>query len=118
MGGSVLLYGTVAGALDQLKGSNGWCIFFYLTIFLLGIDSSVSYVETIITSLKETKLGHHLNRLGITILVCLTGLLISIAYCANFGTNLISATDYFLGAYFITFIAIIECMSIGWIFDF
>lgn len=118
MGGSILLYGTVPFALNLLKSSNAWSVFFYLTIFLLGIDSSISYVETVVTSLMETSLGKKTNRLGVTLLVCITGFLISIAYCGNFATNLISATDYFLSAYFITFVAIIECMCIGWIFDF
>jgi len=118
MGGSVLLYGTVPYALEVLSASNLWSVLFYLTIFLLGIDSSISYVETVVTALLETGLGKKTNRLGITIATCLVGFLISIAFCANFANNLISATDYFLSAYFITFVAIVECMSIGWIFDF
>lgn len=118
MGGAGLLYGTIPKALNTLSSKNGWSVFFFLTIYLLGIDSSISYVETVVTALNETTLSKKMNRSGIALLVCLVGFLISLAFCCNFAYNLISATDYFLSAYFITFVAVIECMSIGWIFDF
>lgn len=117
MGGAPLLYGTVPFALSLMTGSNAWCVFFYATIFVIGIDSSISYVETVITALLETPFGRKTNRLGITILVCLVCFLCAISTCANFGSNLIDVTDFFLGAYLITFIVIIECFSIGWVFD-
>jgi len=118
MGGAGLLYGTIPFALSKMAAPNAWSFMFFLTIFLLGIDSSISYVETVVTAINETNLSKKTNRLGITVAVCLSGFLISIAYCCNFSNMLISSTDYFLSAYFITFVAIVECVSIGWIFDF
>lgn len=118
MGGSVLLYGSIPTAFAFMQGRNGWSLFFYLMVFLAGIDSSISYVETVVTFLLELNIGKKINRLGITLIVCLVGFLFSLAYCFNFSKSLIDATDYFLSAYFITFVAIMECFAIGWVFDF
>jgi SNF family Na+-dependent transporter len=117
LGGTLLVYGWIPYALSEGSGPNAWSAIYFLCIFLLGIDSSISYVEVVVTTIYDTEFGQKTNRLVIAGACCLVGFLLSLMFTTNFAQNMIDTTDYFLGAYFVIFLAIMECFCVGWVFD-
>eukprot|EP00121_Abeoforma_whisleri_P000604 Awhi_evm1s530 len=86
VGGPGLAFVTYPAALSLMPGvsANVFCVIFFLTFFMLGIDSAFSMVEGIVANLQETKLFGNVSRSSLLIWTCVLGCFGSMLYAADF----------------------------------
>lgn len=96
---------------------------FFLTLFLLGLDSTFACVETLQTYLNDwilkTYPGEKISTRGNAIrLACLcSGLfLLGLPYCTRGGYYLLEIADHFVVTYVLTVSVLLEYIMIGWVY--
>jgi solute carrier family 6 GABA transporter-like protein 1 len=91
-----LAFGTYPLAFSTLPGAQFWNILFFLTLFILGIDSGFSLLESGATVLLDSRTFKGKSRETILAAMCFAGFLISILFCTEVGIYAMDAVDYFL----------------------
>lgn len=104
-------------AIDEMPGSNFWCVLLGLVLFMLGIDSAFSMVEATSTVICDTPSGKKIPRMFVAFFLCFFGFLISIPFCTNWGYVLFDVIDHYLCAYLLIIVGIMQCFGVGWGFD-
>jgi solute carrier family 6 GABA transporter-like protein 1 len=113
-----LAFVTYPVAFSTLPGNQFWSVFFFLTLFILGIDSAFSLVEAGVTCLMDSRLFAHYRREWVVAIVCSTGFLIGVLFCTEVGVYALDATDYFLNNIAIVFVGIMECVGPSFMYKF
>lgn len=85
---------------------------FFLTLFLLGIDSAFALIEALVMGFKDAGLNRK-KALGI---VSLIGVLLSLLFATGGGYHWLSIVDQFFNEIGLVAIGIVECLLIGYIF--
>jgi len=101
-----------------MKGSNFWAIILFITLFTLGVDSAFSMIEAASTVIADTKAGSKINRMVIALSLCIMGLLCSLIFASNFGSYALDAVDFYLCAYLMVLLGILQCTSVSWVFEY
>lgn len=86
-------------------------------LFLFGIDSAFSFIEAVVTTVKDMPYFAATPRVFITMVVCLFGFIGSVPFCFNWGFNLLDTVDHYLNTYLLVTIGVLQCMGCGWVFD-
>ncbi len=86
-------------------------ILFFMTLLLLGIDSAFSLLEAVATAISDK---FKIQRAYSTTLVAVIGLLLGIPFVTSAGLMWLDIIDHFIMNYVITFVAIAECIVVGW----
>jgi len=102
-------------ALETLPGANFWSLMFAMTLFMLGIDSSFSIVESVCTVIHDTKFGGRINKTLLCLILCIMGMVGSTFFCFNWGFTLFDIVDHYLNVYLVLFMGILECFGAGWV---
>lgn len=105
-------------AIETMPGANAWAVLLGLTLFLLGVDSAFSMVEAAATVINDTETYRATPRWKISLVLCISGFLISIPFCTNWGFVLFDSIDHYLSNYLLLLVGILQCMGCGWAFDF
>jgi solute carrier family 6 (neurotransmitter transporter, GABA) member 1 len=113
-----LAFSTYPIAFSSLPGSNFWCILFFLTLFILGIDSGFSLIESGVTCLMDSRRFGQYKRETIVAVICTIGFLIGTMYITEVGLYIIDAVDYFLNNIAIVFIGMMECVGASFFYKF
>jgi len=85
---------------------------FFLVLLLLGIDSAFSLLETVSAALSDK---FNFSREKSTSLVALVSFFLGIPFATSAGLYWLDIIDHFIMSYVITFVAIMECLAVGWI---
>ena len=88
-------------------------IIFFLILLLLGISSSVSLVETMITGLKDT---FNIKRMATSFWVCLIGFLLGTIYTTSAGLYWLDLVDHWMN-WGLVIVGLLEALLIGWFFN-
>jgi len=70
-----------ATSLEEDNGK-GWFTFLMFTLFIAGLDSAFSYVESVVTNIVDE---FKANRTGAAFFVCFCGAVLSLFFTSNFG---------------------------------
>eukprot|EP00121_Abeoforma_whisleri_P011876 Awhi_evm1s10958 len=115
VGGPGLAFVTYPAALSLMPGvsANIFCVIFFLTFFMLGIDSAFSMVEGIVANLQETKLLGNVSRSSLLIWTCVLGCFGSMLYAADFGYYMLDLVDFYINNFCLLVIVLMEAYSVG-----
>ncbi|KAJ3335673.1 hypothetical protein HDU93_004739 [Gonapodya sp. JEL0774] len=93
LGTFVLGFLTYPEALARIPGANVWSVLFFINVFMLGIDSAISLVETLSTSLYDARLFKGLRKDVILLFLCIFGCLMGLFYTTGFGLDALDYVD-------------------------
>ena len=108
-------------ALGTLPGGEHWIRLFFVMLFLLGIDSAVSFMEGFLTVVQDTRLYHNANkkianRKVVTAVVALFAFLLSLMYATDAGLLWLDTIDYYIN-FVMLLVGGFECFAAGWIYN-
>ncbi|MFC1496842.1 sodium-dependent transporter [Verrucomicrobiota bacterium] len=89
----------------------GFAFLFFLTLLLLGIDSAFSLLETVSAALTDK---FDFSRTKSTTIVAVISLVLGLPFVTGAGLYWLDIVDHFLMKYVITFVAIMECIIVGY----
>ncbi|KAL0940478.1 Sodium and chloride-dependent GABA transporter 2 [Colletotrichum truncatum] len=87
---------TYPEALAQMPASNFFSVLFFFTLFLLGLTSAFSLLETMTTLILDTTWGSRIPRWVVATVVAIISFLISLIYCTEFGLQALDAVDTYV----------------------
>jgi len=119
--GQGLVYVIIPFAITTIKGSQFWAIIFFLMMIGIGVDTMMTNVETMLTSIFDflPKLKkNRINRVIVITFICLALFSMGLIFCLQSGIYWIELFDLYAGNWAILLVAFIECISIGWIYGF
>jgi len=90
-----------------------FAIAFFFMIFMLGVDTAFSLVETIVTGLKDTFGG---KRVKVTATVCVVGFLFGLIYCFQNGLIWLDIVDHWM-SWGLMGVGLMEAVLIGWFYN-
>eukprot|EP00121_Abeoforma_whisleri_P001743 Awhi_evm1s1554 len=119
VGGPGLAFVTYPAALSLMPGisANIFCVIFFLTFFMLGIDSAFSMVEGIVANLQETRLFGNVSRSFLLIGTCGLGCFGSMLYAADIGYYMLDLIDFYVNNFCLLIIVFMEAHAVGWSHD-
>eukprot|EP01066_Platyproteum_vivax_P011145 Platyproteum_vivax@DN5056_c0_g1_i1.p1 len=117
LSGPLLVFVTYPVGLAQLPVPQLWCVLFFLTLILLGIDSAFSMVESIVTPLADSTWFHKTPRWKIVLALSILGLSLSTFYCLDIGLTLLDNVDWFISHIVLMTGAIVKTAIVGWTFN-
>lgn len=104
---------------------------FMILLFVAGIDSAYSYVESWITNVLDaqtmnsmrlndkTGKDHSMIRIGTAAWTCFgMGNGLSALFCSGFGWILFDLVDHYISSYLIIGIGLMQCCAVGWLFEY
>ncbi len=103
---------TYPEALAKLPGANAWSVFFFLTLYLLGIDSAFAMLEGVIAVVLDTSWGRKPPRVLVVALITLAAFLTSIVYTTQFGNSILNAVDKWISELTLILSISLQCMII------
>jgi NSS family neurotransmitter:Na+ symporter len=111
-GGPGLAFKVYPVALSKLPfWVSGFTLLFFVTLLLLGIDSAFSLLEAVSAAISDK---FKMSRKNSTTIVALVGLLFGLPFTTGAGLYWLDIIDHFIMSYVITFVAIAECILVGW----
>ncbi|PAA47147.1 hypothetical protein BOX15_Mlig024827g2 [Macrostomum lignano] len=103
-------------AVTSLPVSPLWAILFFVMLITLGLDSQFTLIETVVTAVQDkwprTRRYKTLLILGISVVFFFIGL----SMCTPGGPQLLTIFDDYSGGWNIMVIAILECVSICYVY--
>jgi NSS family neurotransmitter:Na+ symporter len=102
-------------ALSIMPGGRLFGALFFLSLVVAGLSSSVSITEAFICALAD-KFGY--TRRTLIIVVSLFGLLGSLIFTTQGGLFWLDIVDHYLTHYGLVVVGIVECIIVGWFFNF
>lgn len=113
-----LVFSSFSVAFSTLPAPQFWSVFFYLTLFTLGIDSAFSLVEAGVTVLMDSRTYNSYPRELVVGTVCLSCFLISTLYVSDVGVYYLDAVDYMINNIGLVLIGLLECVGAGFLYKF
>jgi solute carrier family 6 amino acid transporter-like protein 5/7/9/14 len=117
--GQGLVYVVFPYAVTQLDVSPLWSVMFFVMMLALGMGTMMASVETLNTSLVDffPVLGRNgINRALTLAVICAVYFLVDLILCSQAGTYWIELFDTYSANWAILIMAIVECVSVGWIY--
>ncbi|RNA14740.1 sodium- and chloride-dependent glycine transporter 1-like [Brachionus plicatilis] len=119
--GQGLAYVVYPFAVTTIKGSVFWAFLFFFMMLVLGLDTMMTSVESLITSILDgfpcLKINDKRRKITVA-LTCLALFLGGLIFCFQSGTYWIELFDAFSGSWAILLVACLECISISWFYGF
>ena len=103
-------------AVTKIPPGPFWAIIFFLMLITLGVDSEFVLVETVITSLMDKIPVLRRHKLMTVTGVCTVFFLLGLTLTTNGGNYVLTIMDDYSGGWNVLLIAILECISIGWVY--
>lgn len=96
------------------SGNTGTLGLFMFTMWMIGIDSAVGFIEAAVTNMIDQS---GLKRFECAMAICTMGFLISSLFCANWGWVLFDLVDHYISLYIVLPVGLCQCIAVGWIFE-
>ncbi|XP_075726247.1 uncharacterized protein LOC119179041 [Rhipicephalus microplus] len=101
-------------ALSNLAFPQMWSVLYFLCMFLLGLNSSVCLIHTVLMSITEQFPGLKEFRVELTLLFCIGAFLAGLPLCTPTGPFFMKILETHLGGSFLVVIAFIEVICYSW----
>lgn len=98
-------------------GANVLCLIFFITVYMLGVDSAFSLVEAVVLNFRETAYFHHFSHAQLVSGVCLLGCFSTMLYTADIGYYLLDVVDYYVSSSGLPVMAFLETVVVGWVYN-
>ena len=108
----VLGFFTYPTALARIPGSNAWAFFFFLTVYLLAIDSAFALLEAFIGIITDTWWSKRVWKELLVGIITIIAMLFSFMYSSKFGLTLLDVMDKWLTGITLTFAVFVECVAV------
>lgn len=92
----------------------GTLALFMFTLWLIGIDSAVAFIEALVTNMIDQS---GLARWNCAMMICTLGFILSSLFCSNWGWVLFDLVDHYISLYIILPVGLCQCIAVGWIFE-
>lgn len=118
--GPGLVFMVLPEAIRNMPLAPLWSILFFLMIFMLGIDSQFTMVDTVITTIED-EFGIKLKRFYrkreiLVLIVCIITFFLSLPTLCPGGIYYFTILDYFSAGISVFYIAFFEVLAIVWIY--
>mmetsp|Transcript_13506 Transcript_13506/g.20311 ORF Transcript_13506/g.20311 Transcript_13506/m.20311 type:complete len:301 (-) Transcript_13506:231-1133(-) len=84
-------------------------------LFMLGIDSAISFMEAFLTVLHDTKLFHNVDRKRASLVLAACSFLLSTLYATDVGLVFLDSVDYYIN-FVIILVGFVKCVAAGWVY--
>ncbi|NPA94455.1 MAG: sodium-dependent transporter [Thermodesulfobacteria bacterium] len=101
-------------ALSIMPGGSYFGVFFFLSLVVAGLSSSISILEAFTSAVIDK---FNMNRGFVVSAVCFVGFLGSAIFTTNAGLFWLDIVDHFLTHYGLVVVGIAECIIGAWVFD-
>lgn len=108
-----LLFIAVPAAAVE-SGETGILGMLMFTLWMIGIDSSVNFIEAGVTNMIDQS---GMKRWECSLFICCAGFLLSSLFCSNWGWVLFDLVDHYISLYIVLPIGLCQCIAVGWIFE-
>jgi SNF family Na+-dependent transporter len=92
-----------------------WLGVLMFLLFVAGIDSAFSYLESIVTNICDI---YKTPRWKVALWVTVAGIIFSIPFTSNAGWLLLDLVDHFISDYIILIVGLGQCISVGWLWEY
>jgi len=92
-------------------GKEGLFAFTLLTLWISGLDASMSYIESVTTNIIDAT---DMPRWLVAGKVCLMGIALTAVFTTNIGWVLFDMVDHYTSDYLVLSIVLLQCISVGW----
>ncbi|WAR07900.1 SC6A3-like protein [Mya arenaria] len=115
--GASLAFIAYPEALSRLPLPNLWAVLFFITLILVGVDSTFGTFEMVINTIVDYDFRRlHRYRIHITSLLTVLMIVGSIPLCTSGGYYIFMLTDWYIATFNIVFVALLETIIISWIY--
>ncbi|KAH6942014.1 hypothetical protein HPB50_027337 [Hyalomma asiaticum] len=101
-------------ALSNLAFPQMWSVLFLICMFLLGLNSSVCLIHTVLMSITEQFPGLKDFRVELTLLFCIGAFLAGLPLCTPTGPFFMKILETHLGGSFLVVVAFVEVICYSW----
>lgn len=106
VGLTFIAFPALAARLDGKESDmTGMFTLFLILLYVAGIDSAYSYVESLVCNILDhfriNTTNHKMHRVGVTFFVCIMGIGLSAVFTTNFGWVLFDLVDHYMSSYII-----------------
>jgi NSS family neurotransmitter:Na+ symporter len=119
LGGYSLAFKTFPVALNLLPSGTAqfFCVLFFAMLVLLGFDSAMNLVESVVAALKDASPACERNEGRCVGAVCLGGFVVGLMFCTKGGEVVLDIIDHFSSTYCMLLVGVLECIVVGWVYD-
>lgn len=118
--GPGLVFMVIPEAIRNMSVSPLWSLLFFVMIFLLGVDSQFTMIETVVTAIEDefgVQVKKYLKRREVLVLiVCFITFLLSLPNLCPGGIFYFTILDFFSAGVSVFYIAFFETAAIVWIY--
>jgi len=111
--GFSLVFGTWPVVLGSLPGGIHWVRLLFFDLFLLGVDSAFSFVESLLTVLQDTEYFQHVPRRVLLAGCIIPNFLCSILYCTDSGLYFLDVIDFYVN-FVMLLVGFLEAFGASW----
>lgn len=111
-----IAYPSALTLVSDGAGANVLCIMFFLTFYLLGIDSAFSLVESIIMNFHEIRWFQEYSKTDMLKYVCFLSFLSGMIYTSDIGIYCLDTIDSYVTKGLLL-IGFMESVAAGWVFS-
>jgi len=111
-----LVFGTWPVVLGTLPGGIHWIRLLFFNLILLGLDSAFSFIEGVVTCVRDTERFSKTPKHVVAGIFCGTGFLISLLYATDAGLIFLDVVDFYIN-YVLLIVGFFESFGLGWIYD-
>jgi len=120
--GAGLAFITIADGMQHFGAlSNIMSVLFFMTLFMLGLDSTFAWVETFVCNVQEAIelcVERKPSRTWVLAGVCTSFFLLGLFYCTQVGMELLDVIDHYVSSYYLLFGVAVEAalftLDFGW----
>jgi len=119
LGGYSLAFVTFPTALNLLPhgAAQFLCVLFFLMLILLGFDSAMNLIESVVGALKDYSPACERNERALVGGICAFGFLLGLMFCTQGGEVVMDIIDHFSSTYCLLLVGFLECVVVGWVYD-
>ncbi|KAI3381421.1 hypothetical protein SNEBB_000866 [Seison nebaliae] len=103
-------------AVTTIKPPPLWAAVFFIMLITLGLDSSFASLETVITGLMDQWPKLKAIKSIVILITCTIMCLFGLIFCTQAGQFWVEFFSFYSGGFAVLILAIIECLSITWIY--
>ncbi|XP_041365129.1 sodium- and chloride-dependent glycine transporter 1-like [Gigantopelta aegis] len=93
-----------------------WSFLFFFMLITLGMGSEFALLETVMTAIQDTYPPFRQKKTWVVLVVSILGFFGGLVICTEGGMYVLQLMDTYAASWSVFFMAILECVIIGWIY--
>ncbi|KAG1684334.1 Sodium- and chloride-dependent GABA transporter ine [Nymphon striatum] len=118
--GPGLVFVAIPEAMSNMPVPQVWAVFFFMLLFLLGLDSQFALVEVVITSLTDSYQDwikkYIRSHEAFVFIICFIAFLFGLPHLTQGGVYLLYLVDHYAASVSINYIAFFEVIAVSWFY--